>query len=183
MNDTTQPLKSAGRKGMLWGVLTIILGFVAMGSPLVAGLWTTLILGVLLLMAGVSMVVFSFQAPSLGKVLLKLLFGVLTVLIGLAILGQPDIALAKLTLFLGIYFIADGFLMFILAWNVKPEPGWGWTTFNGAVTILLGWLILNNLPASALWAVGVLVGVRLLFSGITMLTLGSAATQVAKAAE
>jgi uncharacterized membrane protein HdeD (DUF308 family) len=180
MNEETKALKSVSNRGILWGILTIILGLVAMGSPLVAGLWTTLFFGIALLGAGVSMIVFAFQAPSLGNAILKILFGILTVVIGIAIISQPDIGLAKLTLFLGIYFIFDGFLAFILAWNVKPEPGWGWMTFNGAVTVMLGWLILNNWPASALWAVGVLVGVRLLFAGVTMLTLGTAGRQVAR---
>ena len=67
--------------------------------------------------------------------------------------------------------------------NVKPAPGWGWMTLNGAVTVMLAWMILKGWPESALWAVGILVGVRLLFAGITMLTLGSAAGQVSKATD
>ena len=93
-------------------------------------------------------------------------------------MSEPGIALAKLTLLLGLYFFFDGFLMFVLAWNVKPEPGWGWMTFNGAVTILLAYLVLNNWPDSALWAIGLLVGIRLLFSGVTMLMMGAAGRQV-----
>ena len=61
----------------------------------------------------------------------------------------------------------------IVAFNVKPQPGWGWMTFNGIVTIMLGWMILKGWPVSGVWAIGILVGVRLLFAGITMLTLRS----------
>jgi len=183
MNDDAQALKQVSRRGIIWGVLTIIFGIFAMSSPFVAGLWTTMALAIALLAAGISMTIFAFQAPSLSRGVLKLLFGVLTVLIGIAIISQPGIALAKLTLFLGVYFIADGFLMFITAWNVKPAPGWGWMTLNGAVTVMLAWMILKGWPESALWAVGILVGVRLLFAGITMLTLGSAAGQVSKATD
>jgi len=180
MNETAQSLKTTSRRGMIWGILTIFLGLLAIGSPFIAGVWTTIFIAISLLAAGIVMIVFAFQAPSLGGIVLKLLFGILTVIIGAAILSQPGIGLAKLTLFLGLYFIFDGFLALILAWNVKPEPGWGWMTFNGIVTIMLAWLILNHWPESALWAVGMLVGVRLLFSGMTMLTLGTAVRQVSR---
>jgi len=177
METSGQELKAVSRRGIIWGILTIVFGLLAIGSPFVAGVWTTIFIAIALLAAGISMIIFAFQAESIGGVVLKILFGILTVIIGAAILTQPGIGLAKLTLFLGVYFIFDGFMTLILAWNVKPQPGWGWMTFNGAVTIMLAWLILNNWPESALWAVGMLVGVRLLFSGMTMLTLGTAVRQ------
>jgi uncharacterized membrane protein HdeD (DUF308 family) len=180
MNDPAQSLNQASKRGMIWGVVTILCGILAIGSPLVSGLAVAIMVGVLLLMAGASMTFFAFQAPSLGKGFLKLLFGLLTVLVGISVLSQPGIALAQLTLLLGFYFIADGVVAMIVAFNIKPDPGWGWMTFNGAVTIALGWMILKGWPVSGVWAVGILVGVRLLFAGMTMLTMGTAGRQVAK---
>jgi uncharacterized membrane protein HdeD (DUF308 family) len=179
MNDNAQPLKKASNRGMIWGVLTIFLGILAIGSPLVSGLAVAITVGAVLLLAGISMTLFAFQAPSFGRGLLRLLFGALTVLVGISALSQPGIALVNLTLLLGIYFIADGVVALIVAFNVKPSPGWGWMTFNGAVTIALGWMILKGWPVSGVWAVGILVGVRLLFAGMTMLTLGTAGRQIA----
>jgi uncharacterized membrane protein HdeD (DUF308 family) len=180
MNENTQALKSASRLGMLWGILTILFGLFAIGSPLYTGLAVAVMVGMALVAAGVSMTVFAFQAPSLGRGILKLLFGALTVVVGIAVLAQPGMALAKLTLLLGAYFIADGVMTMIVAFNVKPQPGWGWMTFNGVVTIALGWMILKGWPLSGVWAIGVLVGIRLLFAGITMLTIGTAGSQAAK---
>jgi uncharacterized membrane protein HdeD (DUF308 family) len=180
MNENTQALKSASRLGMLWGILTILFGLFAIGSPLYTGLAVAVMVGMALVAAGVSMTVFAFQAPSLGRGILKLLFGALTVVVGIAVLAQPGIALAKLTLLLGAYFVADGVITMIVAFNVKPQPGWGWMTFNGVVTIALGWMILKGWPLSGVWAIGVLVGIRLLFAGITMLTLGTAGSQAAR---
>ena len=174
LNESTQALNRASRLGMLWGVLTILFGLFAIGSPLYSGLEVAVMVGIALVAAGISMTIFAFQAPSLGRGILKLLFGALTLLVGLAALAQPGIALAQLTLLLGLYFIADGVITLIVAFNVKPAPGWGWMTFNGAVTIALGWMILKGWPVSGVWAVGILVGVRLLFAGMTMLTLGAA---------
>lgn len=181
MNKQAQPLQQASRRGVIWGIITIICGVLSIGSPLVSGLAVAMMAGAFLLLAGVAMTIFAFQAPSLGRGVLKFLFGALTVLVGMAALSQPGIALAQLTLLLGMYFIADGIVMMIVAFNVKPEPGWGWMTFNGAVTIALGWMILKGWPVSGVWAIGILVGVRLLFAGLTMLTLGTAGSQVAKA--
>lgn len=183
MNDSAEQLKKASNRGMIWGVLTIILGVLAIGSPLVSGLAVAITIGVVLLVAGFSMTLFGFQAPSLGRGVLRILFGLLTVLVGIATLSQPGMALVDLTLLLGIYFIADGFVALIVAFNVKPSPGWGWMTFNGAVTIALGWMILKGWPVSGVWAIGILVGVRLLFAGMTMLTLGTAGRQIAGSRE
>ena len=106
MNDQADQLKKASGWSMLWGILTILIGFMAMGSPLASGLAVTLVVGIALLAAGVSMTIYAFQAPSLGKILLKLLFGGLTVVVGIAILAQPGLALAKLTVLLGVYFLS-----------------------------------------------------------------------------
>jgi len=180
MNENSMALKGASRLGMLWGILTILFGLFAIGSPLYTGLAVAMMVGIALAAAGISMTIFAFQAPSLGRGVLKLLFGALTILVGFAVLAQPGIALAKLTLLLGIYFIADGVVTMIVAFNVKPDSGWGWMTFNGVVTIALGWMILKGWPLSGAWAIGILVGIRLLFAGITMLTLGTAGGRVAR---
>ena len=181
MNEDTKALKTASRMGMLWGFLTILFGFLAIASPLVTGLAVSILVAIALLAAGLSMTIYAFQAPSLGRGVLKFLFGGLTVIVGIVMLAQPGIALVKLTLLLGIYFFVDGIVTLILAWNVKPEQGWGWMTFNGAVTVALAWMILKGWPVSGAWAIGILVGVRLLFSGMTMLTLGSAGSSAARA--
>ena len=118
MNEHAQQLKKASNRGMIWGILTIIFGFLAIGAPVVSGVAVTLMIGIALLAAGVSMLIFAFQAPSLGKILLKLLFAGLTVLVGISVLTQPGIALVNLTLLLGIFFVVDGFFSFIVAWNV-----------------------------------------------------------------
>ena len=180
MNETSQAVNTMSRRGMLWGVLTILLGMIAIGSPLASGLVFTMMVAIALLMAGISMVIFAFQAGSLGRGILKFLFGGLTIIIALVMFSEPGIALAKLTLFLGVYFIIDGIMVLAGSLSVKPQPGWGWMAFNGAVTLLLAWLILEGWPISGAWAIGILVGVRLLFSGMTMLALGSVGSQVAK---
>lgn len=179
MNESSQQLKKLSGWGMVWGFLTILFGFMAISAPYVSGRAVALLVGIALLAAGISMTIFSFQAPSLGKLMVKLLFGGLTVLVGIAVVAQPGMALVKLTVLLGVYFLFDGFMTFIVAWNVKPQNGWGWLVFNAFVTVVLGVMILKGWPETALWVVGMLVGIRLVFSGITMFTLGTAGRQLA----
>ena len=180
MNENVQQLKSASGWGMVWGILTIIFGFMAIGAPFASGLAVTVVVGIALLAAGVSMLIYAFQAPSLGKILLKLLFAGLTILVGISVLAQPGIALANLTMLLGVFFVVDGLMAFIVAWNVKPAKGWGWMTFNALITVVLGVMILKGWPESSLVIIGLLVGIRLVFAGMTMLMLGTAGRQVAK---
>ncbi len=181
MNEQNPSLKQVSRRSVAWGIITIICGVLSIGAPLASGLAVTIMVGAILLVAGASMAIFAFQAPSLGRGILRNLFGLLTVLVGISTLSQPGIALESLTLLLGLYFLADGVVAMVMAFNVKPSPGWGWMTFSGAVTIALGWIILKGWPVSGVWAIGVLVGVRLLFAGMTMLTLGTAGSQAANA--
>lgn len=179
MNDTAKSMTKGPGWGIAWGILTIVFGLLAMSAPLVSGLAVTLLIGYVLLGGGIAMLIFAFQAPSLGKVLLKLLFAVLTVVAGLAVIFQPGLALAQLTLLLGFVFIVDGVMGFIVAWNVKPANGWGWMTANALITLALGVMILKGWPAASLVVIGVLVGVRLLFAGLAMLTIGTVRRQAA----
>jgi len=183
MTDSSQAIKRASTSSMILGVLTILLGIVAIGSPLVSGLAVTLLVAIVLLVAGVAKTIFAFHAGSFGKGLMRLLFGGLTILAGLIMLFKPGMALATLTLVLGVYFLLEGVFTLTAAFNHKPAPGWGWFAFNGVVTLVLAGIIIGEWPISGVWAIGLLVGIRLLFSGITILTLGSAGRQVAKKME
>ena len=94
--------------------------------------------------------------------------------------GRPGLGLATLTLLLGGYLIVDGISGTVLAFHVRPEKGWGWMLFSAVLGILLGFLLLREWPLSGLWAIGTLVGVNLLFSGFSMISIGSAVKGAAK---
>jgi uncharacterized membrane protein HdeD (DUF308 family) len=106
---------------------------------------------------------------------LRVLFGGITAVAGLVAIAQPGMALVTLTLFLAIYFVIDG-VMTLVASSAVSE-GKGWVIFNGLLTLVLGLMIWQGYPLSGVWAVGILVGVRLVFAGMTMLALGSTGRQ------
>ena len=162
------------------GIILLIFGTLAIISPFVAGLSIAITIGILLILGGIGQLFFAFNASSFGKGILVFILGALTVLIGIAMISQPDAALATLTLFLAAYFIVEGIFEIIWAFQIKPVKGWGWTLFSGIISLLLGIMIWRQFPLSGAWAIGTLVGIKLIFTGWMMIAFGGAAKSVAK---
>ena len=165
------------------GVILLIIGTLAIFSPLVAGLSIAITVGVLLIVGGISQLFFAFKATSFGRGIWVFILGALTVFIGIAMVGQPDAALATLTLFLAAYFIVEGIFEIIWAFQIKPVKNWGWTLFSGIISLLLGIMIWRQFLLSGAWAIGILVGIKLIFSGWTLIAFGAAAKSVSKDVE
>ena len=163
--------RNASRGNMLWGFLLVILGLFAMMTPAVSGIATTFMLGALLLISGIGMVIYSFSSDSFGTGVLRFLFGGITVLAALWMFVNPGMALATLTLFLAVYFVVDG--LFLVFAGFGLPRGKGWVIFNGVVSVLLGLMIWRNWPVSGMWAVGILLGVKLVVAGMAMMALES----------
>jgi uncharacterized membrane protein HdeD (DUF308 family) len=157
------------------GIFMLIAGFLAMVAPFAAGLSVAVVVGVLLLVTGVTQVLLVFRAGSFGEGLMLVLLGVLSVVAGGFMVAQPVAALATLTLFLAGYFIACGILEVIAAFGARPQSGWGLLLFGGIVSVLLGVMIWQQFPLSGVWAVGVLVGVKLIIAGWALIAIGGAA--------
>ena len=169
--------KNAGLTMLLGGVMVLV-GFLSMGSPLVAGLSVTMMVGIMLIVGGIGQLVFAMKA---GTGFYSMIMGVLTIILGGYMLSNVGEALASLTLFIAIYFVIEGITEAIAAFQMKPASGWGWALFSGLVTVLLGAMIWNQFPLSGAWAIGTLVGIKLLFSGWSLLMFGMAARSAAKA--
>jgi uncharacterized membrane protein HdeD (DUF308 family) len=160
----------------IMGGLTIAFGILAIAMPWIAGQTLVWLVGVLVMAGGMTRMVWAFQPGGLGKGILAFLIGVLTLLAGSAVIAHPLLSSAILSVVLAVYFLADG-LAEIFAGAALPEgrAGKGWLIFDGIVTLVLGVMIFTGFPLSGFLAIGVLLGVKLLFAGATMLTLGVAA--------
>jgi uncharacterized membrane protein HdeD (DUF308 family) len=156
------------------GILLLMMGMFAMGSPLVAGLSLAMMVGIMLIIGGIGQLSFAFKA---GKGIFAFVFAALTVVIGGYLVSRPGAALASLTLFLALYLIISGAFEVMMSFQFRPIKGWGWAMFSGVLSMLLGIMIWNQFPLSGTWAVGILIGVRLFFNGLTLLMLGLAARQ------
>lgn len=157
------------------GILGIVVGFMAIVSPMVAGKSVAVVVGVFMLVAGVSQLVGSLKAGSFGSGSMGFFSGLLTSLAGLLMFFQPLIGLGVLAIILGIYFFTDGISEIVLAFRVRPEEGWVWILISGVLAILLGFFIFRQWPISGAWAVGILVGIHLLFRGVSLVAIGAAA--------
>ncbi|PQO30032.1 hypothetical protein C5Y96_15070 [Blastopirellula marina] len=167
---------------MIMGVLTAVLGVVAIGSPAVAGTAVIYIVGAIMLIAGVSQVFAGIKAEGLSQKLLPLILGTVTTLGGIAVLAHPIIGMEVLTMILAAYFVAEGIWKVVASFSFRPAQGWLAVLFSGVITWLLGAMIWTQWPASGMWAIGILVGVDLLTTGIALIcvamTLGKIADKI-----
>ena len=174
-------IKKEAKTAKWVGIILLISGILALIAPLAAGVSITLLIGVLLLFSGAVQLLIVFRAGSFGEGLLLVALAILSLVAGAYMVSQPVEALVTLTLFLAGYFIATGVIEAISAFAARPMQGWGWLLFGGIVTIALGVMIWRQFPLSGAWAVGTLVGVRLIMSGSTLIAIGGMVKNVVRA--
>ncbi len=165
------------------GIILIVAGFLAIVSPLVAGLSITIMVGAMLAVSGIGQSFLAFKAGAFGKGLMVFIVGVLMAIAGFYMMSQPVAGLASLTLILMVYLLATGLLEIVVAFQLKPATGWGVELFNGIVTLLLGIMLWRQFPLSGVWAVGILFGIKMIFSGWAFVLIGRTVKQVAKNAD
>lgn len=183
MSPTT--LAGIAKKSIGWSiaisVLMILAGILAIALPQIAGLAVTVVVSWLLIFSGVMHLIFAWHARGAGALLLEILLGILYLGVGVYMLRNPALGLESLTLAIAIYLFAEGVLEVVLSLRLRPLPGWGWLMFDAIVTLLLAFLIWRNWPSASMWAIGTLVGISMLFSGITRLMLSLAARRLVSA--
>ena len=155
------------------GLVSIFVGFLAISATWVATLASVFVFGVLLLVAGVTEVIHAVMVRNLKGFALHLLAAALYLFVGLFLLEDTVRAAAVLTLILGAGFLVGGVLRILFSLVVQ-FAGWPWVALNGAVNLLLGFVILSGWPESKLWAIGLLVGIDLLFHGWSWIMLALA---------
>ena len=176
--ESPRPVLGTAKKFTAWyivaAVLFILLGVFAIIEPALAGLGVALFIGWLLLFGGVSHFIGAFGAGGARRVIGQILAGVVFVLGGLYFLTHPLMALGTLTLLLAAVIFVGGIFEIVSYFRVKDERASGWMLLNGIVAVVLGGLIWVHWPSSSVWAIGTLVGVNLLLTGITRLMFGIA---------
>jgi uncharacterized membrane protein HdeD (DUF308 family) len=159
------------------GALLIVLGVVALGFPLVTTLATVVIFGWLLVFGGLAEAVTAFQMRDWGGVLLHLLGGALEVVVGFLVLKAPVEAAAFLTLLFAVYLLVGG--VFRLVFGLTHRfPGSGLIALSGAVSALLGLMVALEWPSSAVWFIGLCVGIDLVMQGASWVAFALAARRL-----
>ena len=171
-------VKSRASTARWVGIALIVAGLISMATPLMTGLSVMLVIGVLMIAGGIATAVLAFGVGAFGRGIWLLLLALLTIVAGYTICSRPLEALASVTLFLAAYFFLSGIVEMVAAFGEDPAPGRGWMFTSGLVSVLLGTSLWRHFPASTAVAVGVLFGVRLLFNGAWLLSVGMAAGNV-----
>ncbi|THD62528.1 MAG: HdeD family acid-resistance protein [Bradyrhizobium sp.] len=159
------------------GILLVILGLAAMIAPLIAGLAFTIFLGWMFLISGVAGLVMTFWARQMPGFWWSLLSAVLAVGAGIILLARPAQGVLTLTIVIGAYFLAEGVatIMYALEHRRELSERWSWMLFSGVLDILISAMIITGLPGSAEWAIGLLVGINLVFGGASLIGMAAAA--------
>jgi uncharacterized membrane protein HdeD (DUF308 family) len=147
------------------GIVLILVGFAAIVFPFVSTIAAKVVLGWLFLIGGVVLVIHAFSAQAWQGVVWSLLVGILYLIAGGYLAFFPLTGLLTLALLLVILFAVEGIVEVVMAFRVRPHDGWGFMLLSGIAALAVAFLIAMDLPSSATWALGLLVGINLLFSG------------------
>jgi uncharacterized membrane protein HdeD (DUF308 family) len=166
------PLRAKWGWVVALGIVYLITGFVALGSVMLATVASVLVVGVMMIIAGVAEVFNAFQLKSWGKFLLWALLGLLYIIAGFVAFENPLLAAAVLTLMLGVSLFASGAMRIFLAFSMKRETPWIWVAISGVITLLLGLLILARWPINSVYILGLFLGIDLIFAGASWIGIG-----------
>jgi len=153
------------------GLLLIVAGACAIAFPVLGTLAVEVWTAVAFAIAGAAQTVHAFAARTWGGFLVGLLVGLLYLATGVVLWLNPLGGAVALTVLLAAVLVVDGILRSLLAFQIRPRSGWIWLLIGAIVSIILGVMIWQQLPSSALWMLGLLLGINLVFSGLAFLML------------
>ncbi|HTT18596.1 MAG TPA: DUF308 domain-containing protein [Candidatus Sulfotelmatobacter sp.] len=171
-------VKSYSGWSIALSVLMILAGTAAIILPPVAGIVTALFFGWLLIFGGGAHLLYGWHTRSRGGLVWELILGAVYIAAGIYLLLHPVVGLASLTLALGIYLGVESILEFVLSYQFRLGPGWGWLLIDGIITMFLAALIFWTWPWNIPWVIGTLVGISMLFSGVARLVISLAARRL-----
>ncbi|OKO88091.1 hypothetical protein AC629_11140 [Bradyrhizobium sp. NAS80.1] len=173
----SQAVKAHWKAFLFEGILLAVLGVAALILPPLASLAITIFLGWMFLISGIGGLIVTYWARSMPGFWWSLISAALAVLAGMLLLARPMQAVLTLTIVLGAYFLAEGVatIMYALEHRRELSSRWSWLLISGLLDIAISFMVITGLPSSAEWAIGILVGINLLFGGSTLIGMALAA--------
>ncbi len=165
-------------KSIVWAILLIVFGFLAIALPLASSWGVVVVIAWLIVFSGGFQFIHAFQSHGVGHILWKLLVAILYLIVGFYFLLHPLLGVAAFTFALAIFFVVEGVFDLVAYFQSRGIPGSGWILFDGIVTLILGLLVWRQWPSSSLWVIGTLVGISMIFTGMTRLMLSLAARRL-----
>lgn len=174
-NGDIAELSEAIREKKGWfialGVLFIIVGIICIAYPLMATVTAKIFIGWMVLFGGIAQVIQAFSTKTWGGFIWNVLVGFLYLFVGAWLAFFPLAGIISLTLLLALMFIAEGVMKLILGFGIRPKDGWFWAILSGAVSLIVGVMLVANLPGTSVWAIGTLVGINFLFAGWSFIAM------------
>jgi uncharacterized membrane protein HdeD (DUF308 family) len=167
-----QPLRAKWGWIVALGIIYVIVGLVALGSVVTATAASVLVVGIMMVVAGIAEVFNAFQIRTWGKFALWLLLGGLYIFAGIITFQNPLLAAVLLTFMLGVALVISGVMRLIIAFSMKESTPWAWVALSGAITTILGLVILARWPVSSVYVLGLFLGIDLVIAGASWIGIG-----------
>jgi uncharacterized membrane protein HdeD (DUF308 family) len=177
-SSSVETARHASTWSIVWGILLIIGGMLAIGSPFLAAVAVNGLIAWLIVFSGIVHIALAFHSHGAGSVIWKLLVGVAYLAFGAYLIMHPVVGVATLTLLLASLFLIEGILNIILFFKMRSLRGSSWMLLDGIITLFLGLMIYLQWPSSAAWAIGLLVGISLIMSGVSRVMLSLAVRKI-----
>jgi uncharacterized membrane protein HdeD (DUF308 family) len=156
---------------LIQGALMFIAGIVALVYPFVSSAALVLFLGWILIVSGIVQGIGLIGAQNVPNFWLQLVSAVLSIIVGVLFLRRPGEAVVTLALLLIVFFMVEGFAKIVFSLTIRPLPNWGWVLVSGIIGVLLSIYLLTNLNTTAVWLLGVLLGIQLICEGLALSSL------------
>ena len=170
-----EAMRETVKRYSLWyliqGVLLVVAGVLALVYAVIASVAIVYLLAWILIISGVLQGIGLIGASNVPHYWLQLISAVLAILIGVLLLRAPDSGLLIMTVLLIVYFMVEGIAKVIFALTIRPFPNWGWVLGSGLVGIVLALVLWANMPLSAEWVLGLMLGLLLICEGAALTTL------------
>lgn len=154
------------------GFIFTLLGMLAVAVPGLTTLGTELFFGWLFIIGGLTGVYRSIKGRESGGFIGSLLVALLYVIFGVLLLAYPLIGVISLTLILAAFFIIEGISKILFGFQIKADKNWFWLVLSGIISLIMAGIIFSGWPETAIWVIGLLVGINMIFLGITLLFIG-----------
>ena len=164
---------------IVWAIVLIIAGILSISAPVLAAVAVNAVFAWMIVVAGFVHFIYGFHAKGAGGVIWETLVALAYVVIGIYILMHPVLGVAALTLLLASLFLLEGVLDIIAYFRTRRSGISGWLVLDGIITLLLGGLIWVHWPSSSEWAIGTLVGVSMIISGVVRIMMSLALRRLA----
>lgn len=167
-----EAMRQAVKRHSLWyliqGVLLVVAGLLAIIYPVISSVAVVVLLGWLLILSGIVQGLGLIGAGQVPHFWLQLISVILAVLIGFLFLRDPEQGLLTVTLLLIVFFMIEGMSKVVFALTIRPFPNWGWVLASGLVGIALSIILLASMPVTAMWLIGLLLGLQLVSVGASI---------------